>query len=145
MIPYMIPYMLGKLAPNSTHSIKGFVEYIPGRDFFRVVLLQNGNKMRHPTHSLNDSLIEHTIAQLHSIYLTVSDGTGRRVDFGNIYPGSTCKPGDKLRLSFSFGVVWKWKQQGRQGGKIFCYSSSSTARPVQRLRGGGDVTYLSPF
>ena len=40
----MIPYMVGKLAPSSTHSIEGLVKYVPGRGYFRVVPSQNGTK-----------------------------------------------------------------------------------------------------
>ena len=40
----MIPYMIGKLAPNSTHSTRGFVKYVPDRGCFRSVPSQNGDK-----------------------------------------------------------------------------------------------------
>ena len=40
----MIPYMVGKLAPNSTHSTRGLVKYIPGKGCFRAVSSQNGEK-----------------------------------------------------------------------------------------------------
>ena len=40
----MIPYMVGKLAPNSSHLIRGLVKYVPGRGYFRVVSSQNGDK-----------------------------------------------------------------------------------------------------
>ena len=40
----MIPYMVGKFAPNSTHFTKGLVKYVPGRGYFRVVPSQNGDK-----------------------------------------------------------------------------------------------------
>ena len=39
----MIPYMVGKLAPNSTHFTKGLVKYVPGRGYFRAVPSQNGD------------------------------------------------------------------------------------------------------
>ena len=41
---YMIPYMIGKLAPNSSHLTRGSVKYVPGRSYFRAVLSQSGNK-----------------------------------------------------------------------------------------------------
>ena len=39
----MIPYMVGKLAPNSPHFTKGLVKYVPGRGYFRAVPSQNGD------------------------------------------------------------------------------------------------------
>ena len=39
----MIPYMVGKLAPNSTHSIRGLVKYVLDRGHFRAVPSQNGD------------------------------------------------------------------------------------------------------
>ena len=44
----MIPYMIGKLAPNSSHLTRGFVQYVPGRDHFRAVFSQNGDKFVTP-------------------------------------------------------------------------------------------------
>ena len=40
----MISYMVGKLAPNPTHSTGGLVKYVPGRGYFRAVPSQNGDK-----------------------------------------------------------------------------------------------------
>ena len=40
----MIPYMVGKLTPNSTYSTRGLVEYFPGRGYFRAVPSQNGDR-----------------------------------------------------------------------------------------------------
>ena len=40
----MIPYMVGKLAPNSSHLTRGLVKYVPGRGYFRAVPSQNGDK-----------------------------------------------------------------------------------------------------
>ena len=40
----MIPYMVGKLAPNSSHLTRGLVKYVPGRGYFRAVSSQNGDK-----------------------------------------------------------------------------------------------------
>ena len=40
----MIPYMVGKLAPNSSHLTRGLVKYVPGRVYFRAVFSQNGDK-----------------------------------------------------------------------------------------------------
>ena len=41
----MIPYMVGKLAPNSSHLTRGLVKYFPGRGYFRAVSSQNGDKV----------------------------------------------------------------------------------------------------
>ena len=41
----MIPHMVGKLAPNSSHLTRGLVICVPGRGYFRAVSSQNGNKM----------------------------------------------------------------------------------------------------
>ena len=41
----MIPYMVGKLAPNLNHSTKKLVKYVPGRGDFRAVSSQNGDKI----------------------------------------------------------------------------------------------------
>ena len=40
----MIPYMVGKFAPNSSHLTKKLVKYVPGRDYFCAVPSQNGDK-----------------------------------------------------------------------------------------------------
>ena len=40
----MIPYMVGKLAPNLSHLTRGLVKYVPGRGYFRAVPSQNGDK-----------------------------------------------------------------------------------------------------
>ena len=40
----MISYMVGKLAPNSSHLTRGFVKYVPSRGYFRAVSSQNGDK-----------------------------------------------------------------------------------------------------
>ena len=53
----MIPYMVGKLAPNSTHFTRGLVKYVAGRDCFRAVSSRNGDKSvtsPPPLQSLND-------------------------------------------------------------------------------------------
>ena len=52
----MIPYMVGKLAPNSTHFTRRLVKYVPGREFFRAVPFPNGNKLRY-SHLLDDSKV----------------------------------------------------------------------------------------
>ena len=41
----MIPYMVGKLAPNSSHLTRGLVKYISGRGYFRTVPSQNEDKI----------------------------------------------------------------------------------------------------
>ena len=40
----MIPYMVGKLAPNSSHLTRGLVKYVSGRGYFHAVPSQNGDK-----------------------------------------------------------------------------------------------------
>ena len=40
----MIPYMVGKLLPNSSHLTRGLVKHVPGRRYFRTVSSQNGDK-----------------------------------------------------------------------------------------------------
>ena len=54
----MIPYMVGKLAPNPSQLTRWLVKYVPGRDYFRAVSSQNGDKYvtSPPPHSLNLSL-----------------------------------------------------------------------------------------
>ena len=53
----MIPYMVGKLAPNSSHLTRGLVKYVPGRGYFRAVSSQNGDTFvtSPPPQSLNGS------------------------------------------------------------------------------------------
>ena len=41
----MIFYMVGKLAPNSTHSTRVLVKYVLGRVYFRAVPSKNGDKV----------------------------------------------------------------------------------------------------
>ena len=55
----MIPYLIGKLAPNSLHFTRGLVKHVPGRGYFRAVSSQNGDKFvtsLPPPQSLNGSL-----------------------------------------------------------------------------------------
>ena len=40
----MIPYMVGKLAPHSSHLTRGLVKYVSGRGYFRTVPSQNGDE-----------------------------------------------------------------------------------------------------
>ena len=40
----MIPYMVGKLAPNSSYLTRELVKYVPGRGYFRAAPSQNGDK-----------------------------------------------------------------------------------------------------
>ena len=49
--------MVGKLAPNSTHSTRELVKYVSGRGYFRAVSSQNGEKVVTfpPPPSLNES------------------------------------------------------------------------------------------
>ena len=54
----MIPYMVGKLAPNSSNLTRVLVNYVPGRGYFRAVSSQNGDKFvtsPPPPQSLNGS------------------------------------------------------------------------------------------
>ena len=56
----MIPYIVNKLAPNSSHLTKGLVKYVPGRSCFRAVSSENGDKFVTSTprpQSLNGSLV----------------------------------------------------------------------------------------
>ena len=41
----MIPYMLVKLASNSSHLTRELVKYVPGRTYFRAVSSQNEVKL----------------------------------------------------------------------------------------------------
>ena len=56
----MIPYMVGKLAPNSSHLTRVLVKYVPERRYFLTVSSQNGDKFVTPSppQSLNGSLLE---------------------------------------------------------------------------------------
>ena len=59
----MIPYMVGKLAPNSSHLTRGLVKYVLGRGYFRAVFSKNGDKFvtsPPPPQSLNGSLTTDT-------------------------------------------------------------------------------------
>ena len=40
----MIPYMVGKLAPDSSHLTRGLIKYVPGRGYFCAVPSHNGDK-----------------------------------------------------------------------------------------------------
>ena len=40
----MIPYMVGKLASNSSHLTRGLFKYVPGRGYFRAVSSQSGDE-----------------------------------------------------------------------------------------------------
>ena len=40
----MIPYMVGKLAPNLSYLTRGLVKYVPGRKYFCAIPSQNGDK-----------------------------------------------------------------------------------------------------
>ena len=40
----MVPYMVGKLAPNSSHLTRGLVKHVLGGGCFRAVSSQNGDK-----------------------------------------------------------------------------------------------------
>ena len=55
----MILYMVGKLAPNSTHSTRGLVKYVPDRAIFVPSSLKTGTNLLHPLppQSLNGSLV----------------------------------------------------------------------------------------
>ena len=51
----MISYMIGKLAPNSSHLTRGLVKSVPGRGCFRAVPSQHGDKY---VTSLPTSIVE---------------------------------------------------------------------------------------
>ena len=54
-----MPYVVGELAPNSSHLAGVLVKYVPGRGFFRAVSSQNRDKFvtsPPPPQSLNGSL-----------------------------------------------------------------------------------------
>ena len=54
----MIPYMVDKLVPISTHFTRGVVKYVSEKCYFRAVPSQNGDKFvtsSPPPQSLNDS------------------------------------------------------------------------------------------
>ena len=56
----MIPYMVGKLAPNVTRFTRGLVKKVPGRGYFRAVPSQNRDKFvrsRPPQSLKNDSTV----------------------------------------------------------------------------------------
>ena len=59
----MILYMVGKLAPNSSHLTRGLVKYVPGRDYFCAVSAQNGDKFVTPPTTLD--------ARIRRFYLTL--------------------------------------------------------------------------
>ena len=40
----MIPYMVGKVAPNSSHLTRGLVKKVSGRVYFRAVFSRNGDE-----------------------------------------------------------------------------------------------------
>ena len=40
-----MPYMVGKLAPNSSHLTRGLGKYVPSRSYFRAVPSPNGDKL----------------------------------------------------------------------------------------------------
>ena len=40
----MVPYMVGKLASNSSYLTRGLIKYVSGRGYFRAVPSQNGKK-----------------------------------------------------------------------------------------------------
>ena len=45
---YMIPYMVGKLAPSSSHLTRGFVKHVPGRAISVPLTPKTRNKLLHP-------------------------------------------------------------------------------------------------
>ena len=46
----MIPYMVGKLAPNSSHLTRRLVKYVSGRGYFRTIpsKKKTGTNLLHP-------------------------------------------------------------------------------------------------
>ena len=66
----MIPYMVGKLAPNSSYLTRRLVKYVSGRGSFRTVPSQNGDKIvtsPPPPQSLNVHFLFRCVA--HSLSL----------------------------------------------------------------------------
>ena len=61
---YMIPYMVGKLAPNSSHLTRGLVKYVPGRGYFRAVSYQNGDEFVTSPPSPIVELVQHYLGQV---------------------------------------------------------------------------------
>ena len=62
----MIPYVVGKLAPDSSHLTMGLVKYVAGGGCFRAVSSQNGDKYvtAPPPQSLNWSVREERDSQV---------------------------------------------------------------------------------
>ena len=57
----MIPYMVGKLVPNSPHWTRGLVRYVSGRSYFRAVPSQNRDKF---VTSPRSPIVERVMCQL---------------------------------------------------------------------------------
>ena len=60
----MIPYMVGKLAPNSNYFSRGLVKYVPERAIFVSSPPKTGTNLGHarPPQSLNSSLMATSLA-----------------------------------------------------------------------------------
>ena len=72
---YMIPYMVGRLVPNSSHLTRGLVKYVPGRGYFRAVSFQNGKICYippSPPQSLNWSTLDARIRSFYSTLLSLT-------------------------------------------------------------------------
>ena len=80
----MIPYMVGKLAPNPTHSTRGLVKYVSGTSYFCAVSSQNGDKFVTSPHP---SIVErvnthdgHTHTKFCDDVFQLTDTTGTAAD-----------------------------------------------------------------
>ena len=67
----MIPYMVGKLAPNSSHLTRELVKYVSGWGYFRTVPSQNGDKI---VTSPPPPIVEWVLLKLSSLEITLCEG-----------------------------------------------------------------------
>ena len=121
----MIPYMVGKLAPNSSHLTRGLVKYVPGRGYFCAVFSQNGDKFVtsppppivervEPAMYLPKICLRHPLADEFAQFAW-------SVDFGLTTPSVVAKPlyilCDRRNVTLATGVP-KWGYHGKyQNGK----------------------------
>ena len=111
----MIPYMVVKLAPTSTHFNRGLVKYIPGRGYFRAVSSKTGTNLLHPRppQSLNDSTNNNNSSSNNDTTTTCAVALLRPFD-----PGKGCQRDARigvilgLDLPFDRGKAGRRKQHG---------------------------------
>ena len=100
----MIPYMVGKVAPISSHLTRGSVKYVPGRSYIRAVPSQNGEKyVTSPPRpqSLNWSRGEHSSAQSSIIFiLRPVSLLGRRTTCNSMYVSIYRAPRRRMLIYF---------------------------------------------